>query len=145
MVAPAVNGKALIGKPYDIGTNDRWLVVNFFATWCAPCVAEHPELRAFSEEHAKDGKARVVSIVYGDNAAATRRFFQRNGGDWSVLDSAGGRTALDWRVSKVPESYLVSPDGIVAERFVGGVTKDLLDRAIDQGEAARNAAKAGGS
>jgi cytochrome c biogenesis protein CcmG/thiol:disulfide interchange protein DsbE len=130
MPAPAVDGKALIGKRFDIGTNDRWLLVNFFATWCLPCAEEHPQLRAFAAEHAKDGKARVVSVVYGDKAAAVKAFFKKNQGTWTVLDSDNGRTALDWRVSKVPESFLVDPDGKVVARFVGGVTQKALDEAI---------------
>ena len=140
--APALEGKALIGKPFDIGTNDRWLVVNFFATWCTPCIAEHPELRAFSEAHAKDGKARVISVVYGDKAAAVRAFFAKRGGGWTVLDSDNGRTALDWGVSKVPESFLVSPEGTVLERFDtgNGVTQRELDAYIDAYEKQRQQA-----
>jgi cytochrome c biogenesis protein CcmG/thiol:disulfide interchange protein DsbE len=144
--APAVAGKALLGRPFDIGTNDRWLVVNFFATWCTPCVAEHPELRAFSDEHKTDGKARVVSVVYGDTAARVRSFFRQHKGSWTVLDSDDGRTALDWGVSKVPESFLVAPNGIVLNRFDtgDGVTKDELDSYIEAYEK-QQASKDGGS
>lgn len=132
--APALAGKAVIGQPFDIGTNDRWLVVNFFATWCAPCVNEHPELRAFSAEHAKDGKARVVSVVYRQATAEVRKFFERRGGDWNVVDSANGRTSLDWGVAQIPETFLVAPSGIVVERFTGEITRRQLDDAIDSYE-----------
>ncbi len=64
--APGIGGDVLLGEPFDIGTNDRWLVVNFFASWCGPCIVEHPELVAFSEAHAESGDARVVSVVYSD-------------------------------------------------------------------------------
>lgn len=130
--APALNGKVIQGTAVDIGANDRWLLVNFFATWCTPCVEEHPQLRAFSEEHKQDGKARVVSVVYGDKPAAVRRFFEERKGDWTVLDSNEGRTALDWGVAKVPESFLVSPTGIVVQRFAtgSGVTRGQLDDLI---------------
>lgn len=128
--APALNGKPLIGDAFDIGANDRWLLVNFFATWCAPCVAEHPQLRKFAADTAKDGTAQVVSVVYGDKAAKVRSFFQENGGDWTVLDSDNGRTALDWGVAKVPESFLVSPTGTVVERFQGGVVASDVEAII---------------
>lgn len=130
--APAVSGDVLLGEPFDIGANDRWVVVNFFASWCVPCVEEHPELVAFSEDHAESGDARVISVVYSDDAADVRRFFADRGGDWTVFDSDQGRTALDWGVAKVPESYLVSPTGFVVERFVSGVTQAELDAVIDQ-------------
>jgi cytochrome c biogenesis protein CcmG/thiol:disulfide interchange protein DsbE len=141
--APAVGGQVILGQPFDLGATDRWVVVNFFATWCVPCVQEHPELRAFSEEHAKTGDARVISVVYSDKVADVKRLFAERGGDWTVFDSDNGRTALDWGVAKIPESYLVSPQGQVVARFVSGVRKVELDRVITEFEAAQAAASPG--
>jgi cytochrome c biogenesis protein CcmG/thiol:disulfide interchange protein DsbE len=132
--APALNGKALNGEPFDIGTTDRWLVVNFFATWCVPCVEEHPQLRKLAADGEQSGKVEVISVVYGDKAASVRKFFEEKGGDWTVLDSDQGRTALDWGVAKVPESFLVSPTGVVVERFQGGVVASDVERIIQQFE-----------
>jgi cytochrome c biogenesis protein CcmG/thiol:disulfide interchange protein DsbE len=137
--APAIGGEVVVGEPFDLGATDRWVVVNFFATWCVPCIQEHPELRAFSEEHAETGDARVVSVVYDEKAAEVKAFFEREGGDWTVFDADEGRTAFEWGVAKVPESYLVAPTGIVVERFVGGVTKQSLDATIDAYERASEA------
>lgn len=128
--APALGGDLVLGQPFDLGASDRWTVVNFFATWCVPCIREHPELRAFEAEHATLGDARVISVVYDDKPDDVKDFFERNGGTWTVLDSDQGRTALDWGVAKVPESYLVSPTGIIVERFVGGVTREALDQVM---------------
>jgi cytochrome c biogenesis protein CcmG/thiol:disulfide interchange protein DsbE len=139
--APALGGKVLVGEPFDIGANDRFLVVNFFATWCTPCVQEHPELRQFSEDMAKTGQARIVSVVYGDKAARVRSFFVRRGGDWTVLDADNGRTALEWGVAKVPESFLVAPNGVVLQRIQGGVRARDLEELI----AAYERASEGGS
>lgn len=119
--APALGGEALIGEPFDIGTNDRWLLVNFFATWCVPCVQEHPELRKFAADTAEDGRGQVVSVAYDDEPSEVEAFFEERGGEWTVLDADDGRTALDWGVAKVPESFLVAPNGIVVERIQGGV------------------------
>ena len=143
--APAIGGDVVLGQPFDLGASDRWVVVNFFATWCVPCQQEHPELRAFAEEHAETGDARVVSVVYDEQPAAVKDFFERKGGDWTVFDADEGRTAVDWGVAKVPESYLVSPTGIVVERFVGGVTQRGLDATIDAYERAAEQSTEGGS
>lgn len=138
--APAIGGEVVLGEPFDLGATDRWVVVNFFATWCVPCIQEHPELRAFSEEHAETGDARVVSVVYDEKPAEVKAFFERKGGDWTVFDADEGRTAFEWGVAKVPESYLVAPNGVVVERFVGGVTQQGLDATI---EAYQRASEAG--
>lgn len=129
--APAVGGKVILGEPFDIGASDRWVVVNFFATWCGPCIREHPELKAFVDEHRTAGDARVVSVVYDQNPQVVRDWFAERGGEWTVLDADEGRTAFDWGVTGVPESYLVSPTGIVVKRIRGGVTQRDLDQLID--------------
>lgn len=139
-VAPALSGEAIQGEAFDIGASDRWLLVNFFATWCVPCVQEHPQLRKLDEDGAESGKVDVVSVVYGDKPAAVREFFDEQGGDWTVLDSDNGRTALDWGVAKVPESFLVSPTGVVVQRYQGGVVAVDVEAAIDEFEAEAAAA-----
>ena len=108
----------------------QWAVVNFFATWCVPCITEHPELVAFSERHAEVGDASVVSVVFDDDAADVAAFFEENGGEWPVID--GEQVILDWAVAAVPESFLVSPDGIVVAKITGGVTAEALDDLIEQ-------------
>lgn len=133
--APALDGRAYLGEAFDIGLNDRWLVVNFFATWCTPCIQEHPELVAFSKEHAAKGDARVISVVYGDKPDRVRSFFEENGGTWTVLDADEGRTAFDWGVAKIPESFLVRSDGLVVARFQSGVTRAELNDTIERAEA----------
>jgi cytochrome c biogenesis protein CcmG/thiol:disulfide interchange protein DsbE len=100
-------------------------VVNFFATWCVPCITEHPELVDFADRHAQVGDASVVSVVFDDEAENVTDFFGENGGDWPVVD--GGDVILNWAVAQVPESFVVNPDGVVAAKVVGGVTADGLD------------------
>ncbi|MCU1498873.1 MAG: ccmG [Acidimicrobiales bacterium] len=143
--APALDGKVILGQEIDLVASERYTVVNFFATWCAPCIQEHPELRAFEKAHAAKGDAQVVSVVYSDKPSDVKAFFEKHGGDWTVLDSDRGRTAFYWGVAKVPESYLVSPYGVVLERFVGGVTQRGLDSYIDAYEKDRSAANGGGT
>lgn len=129
--APPVGGEVVLGEPFDLAETDEWVVVNFFATWCVPCVKEHPELVAFEREHREIGDARVLSVVYDQDPKVVRDWFQENGGDWTVFDSDEGRTAVAWGVTGVPESYVVSPSGTVVRRIRGGVTKAALDAVIE--------------
>lgn len=134
--APAVQGPSLLdGAAFDLDAQrGRWVLVNFFATWCVPCQAEHPELVRFSAAHADAGDARVVSVVFSDDADDVRRFFEDKGGEWPVVDDPVGRVALEWGVTGVPESFLVAPDGTVAAKVVGGIRFDGLEDLLAQAQ-----------
>jgi cytochrome c biogenesis protein CcmG/thiol:disulfide interchange protein DsbE len=130
-VAPALAGETVDGASFDIDDHrGRWVLVNFFATWCQPCVQEHPELVRFSQAHAAADDAVVVSVVYDESdLGRVRDFFAERGGDWPVL-SDGLLPAVDYGVVKVPESYLVAPNGLVVQKYTGGVTQDMIERDI---------------
>ena len=130
---------ALTGKPVSLsglqsigiagGNGQRpYAVVNFFGSWCPPCQVEHPQLKAFSEEHAKIGDAVLLAVAYQDNPRDIKKFFAQRGGDWPVVIS--DRSAVDWGVLKAPETYLVDPDGIIAAKVNGGVTQAGLNRLL---------------
>jgi cytochrome c biogenesis protein CcmG/thiol:disulfide interchange protein DsbE len=131
-VAPAFTGRTLDGGTFDLDRQQgRWVVVNFFATWCAPCVQEHPELVSFARRHAEPGDAVVVSVAYDDDEQQLRRFFDEHGGEWPVVIEDPGSIALDYGVAGVPESYVIDPFGFVRAKVTGGVTSTGLDRLLD--------------
>jgi len=126
--APAASGDVVSGPDGTLAElRGKYVVVNFFATWCVPCRREHPELVQFAARHAQAGDAAVLQVVYGDRAPTVRSFIEKNGGAWTVLDDPKGTIALDWGVRGLPESYLVDPDGIVQAKITGGATADGLD------------------
>ena len=135
---PALEGNTIDGRPFALAAAPgRWVLVNFFATWCVPCVREHPELIRFAERHRAAGDADVVAVVYDDPAGEVREFRERRGGDWPMVVDPSGRIALEFGVAGVPESYLISPDGTVAAKLIGGVAADALDRVLAQAKAGR--------
>ncbi|MDE0653355.1 MAG: TlpA disulfide reductase family protein [bacterium] len=140
--APPILGVTLTGDVFDLDEQrGRWVVVNFFATWCPGCIIEHPELVTFSERHAA-GDAIVVTVAFDDSPEAVRGFFERAGGDWPVLAGDVGSVPVDYGVTAVPETYIVSPAGYVVDKLVGarGVTADQLDARIAALEALGDAA-----
>lgn len=144
--APPIEGATVDGQPFDLDAlRGRWVVVNFFATWCTPCRVEHPELVRFADEHAAAGDASVVSVVFDDDPEAVQAFFDENGGDWPVVEGEGTGVVLDYAVSGVPESFLVAPNGVVVAKVTGGVTAEGLDAVIADLESGGEGADAGGA
>jgi cytochrome c biogenesis protein CcmG/thiol:disulfide interchange protein DsbE len=136
-VVPPLAGETLDGASFDVDDQQgRWVVVNFFATWCVPCKIEHPELDTFDRAHRRTRDAVVVSVLFDDDPANAREFFADNGGDWPVVLDDDGLIASAFGTPKVPESFLVTPGGRIAAKFTGGVTQDGLEQAIDQLEQA---------
>lgn len=129
--APPIVGETIDGSTYDLAeARGGYVVVNFFATWCIPCVREHPELVNFEQRHRLAGDASVISVVYDASTSSVQSFFADNGGDWPVVEDPDGRIALEYGVSGVPESYLIAPDGTVVFKLIGGVTASGLDRLL---------------
>jgi cytochrome c biogenesis protein CcmG, thiol:disulfide interchange protein DsbE len=128
--APQITGTSLLdGKPFDLQAQQgRFVVVNYFATWCPPCVLEHPELVKFSEAHPE---VALVSVVFQDpDTDGVQKFFAKRGGKWPVLQSE--RAAVDFGVRGVPETYLISPAGQLIFQTNGGVTRKALEKAINR-------------
>jgi cytochrome c biogenesis protein CcmG/thiol:disulfide interchange protein DsbE len=129
--APPITGTGFRGDAFDLDhARGGWVLVNFFSTTCVPCIAEHPQLKDFATRHAADGDVSLVSITFDDRGEDVAAFFKQNGGDWPVLVDNTGPIAISYGVSGVPESFLVSREGIVAAKITGGVTADKLDNTI---------------
>jgi cytochrome c biogenesis protein CcmG, thiol:disulfide interchange protein DsbE len=134
--APAAESDTIDGDAVKLSDLEgKWVVVNFFATWCVPCRVEHSELVKFHETHQAAGDASVVGVVFSDSSQAVREFRSDEGGTWPMLTDPGGSIALHFGVSGVPESFLIDPDGIVRSRILGGVRAVDLDRLLAEARA----------
>ncbi|MEY2451787.1 MAG: cytochrome c biosis protein CcmG, thiol:disulfide interchange protein DsbE [Acidimicrobiaceae bacterium] len=131
-VAPSIVGTTLDGQPFDIDKlRGKWVVVNFFATWCVPCQQEHPYLVSFDRRHTQAGDAQLISVVFSDDVGSVRDFFTKNGGDYPVVDGDQGRMALEYSVIRPPDTYIIDPLGIVRARIPRPLQNaDELDQTI---------------
>ena len=126
--APLLAGPTTDGGSFELASRrGRWVVVNFMASWCAPCREEQPELARFAARHATAGDAQVVAVVVDDDPGAVDRFFAEYGGTWPRVLDPEGRAYADFGVVRVPETFVVDPDGIVRAKLNGSVTADSLD------------------
>jgi cytochrome c biogenesis protein CcmG/thiol:disulfide interchange protein DsbE len=130
-LAPATAGTTIDGQQVSIDDfRGRWVMVNFFASWCIPCQTEHPQLLAFDTAHRAIGDAVLVSVTFDNDADDARRFFADNGGDWPVIDDPENSIGVAYGVAQVPETFVISPNGTVVQRFAGAVTRADLDGVI---------------
>jgi cytochrome c biogenesis protein CcmG/thiol:disulfide interchange protein DsbE len=130
-VAPPVQGDTIDGGSFDLADQrGRWVVLNFFGSWCTPCLEEHPELAAFDAAHRAEGDAVLVATTFDDTAAKARAFFEEHGGSWPVIDDPENSLGVAYGVAQVPESFVIAPNGVVVQRFAGKVTRAALDEVI---------------
>jgi cytochrome c biogenesis protein CcmG/thiol:disulfide interchange protein DsbE len=126
-VAPDFSLTDLDGDPVRLADfRGRPVIVNFWASWCGPCVEEFPLLRAVADEHTDDGLV-VLGIVYQDRSTAARAFMERNGGTWPALMDPDERVARAYNIFAPPETYFIGRDGRIVARQIGQFTTGSLE------------------
>ena len=102
-------------------------LVNFFASWCIPCKAEHPFLRRLAETKL----ITIYGVNYKDKTADAVAWLGELGNPYSRIGvDADGRVAIDWGVYGVPETFIVDGSGVIRYRHVGPLTLRDLDGEI---------------
>jgi cytochrome c biogenesis protein CcmG, thiol:disulfide interchange protein DsbE len=95
-------------------------LVNVFASWCAPCHAEHP----FLMELAKDNRIAILGINQKDVPENARRFLGSKGNPYAAVGvDPNGRASIEWGVYGVPETFIIRGDGTIAHKLVGPLTE----------------------
>jgi cytochrome c biogenesis protein CcmG/thiol:disulfide interchange protein DsbE len=127
---PAFTLAALPGRSDGVASTDfggKPMLLNVFASWCVPCLAEHPVITKLGKE---DG-IPVVAINYKDKPADALAWLQRNGDPYRAIGADGdGRTAIDLGVYGVPETFVIDKAGRIRYRHPGPLTPDIVDHEI---------------
>ena len=130
--APAVRSATLDGGQFDLSRRKgSWVVLNFFNSTCVPCINEHDELLAFAAaQQDEENPAELYTVVNDDSDEAVSEFFAANGGEWPKLRDPDGAVAVAFGVARVPETWLIDPNGVVRLRIAGELTPSLLDEEL---------------
>ena len=129
-LTPTLKVSTIDGKTYDLAVHrGKWVVVNFWATWCAPCLKEMPELSALDamREHIE-----VVGLAYEEiDAAAMRDFLKVHPVVYPIAIVDTYNPPQDFDTPRgLPMTYLIAPDGKVAKKILGPVTAHSIEAAI---------------
>ena len=113
---PIVGGESLGFSSTDVKAEEEVIIINFFASWCAPCYVEHP----FLMEHKNQGY-KIYGISYKDKARDTNRFIKEQGNPYyKIAADEDGRVAINFGVYGVPETYVIQ-DGIIRYKHAGPI------------------------
>lgn len=127
---PAWTMPDLEGRPVaDTNFFGQVVVLNFWATWCPPCLRELPELKAFHQAHAAEGVVVIGAATDEGGAAKLKPFVERNGLNYPVL-LADPEVQQAFGVTSLPSTWIVGRDRRVAARYLGALTREELERAV---------------
>jgi cytochrome c biogenesis protein CcmG/thiol:disulfide interchange protein DsbE len=121
------NGSPVPGFGHDDLGRGKPSVVNFWASWCVPCVQEHPVLVEMVRRTGVD----LYGVNYKDQATAARRFLGHYGNPYRAVGvDENGRTAIDWGVYGIPETFVVDGEGRIIYKHVGPISPEALETKI---------------
>lgn len=107
----------------------KWVIINFWATWCPPCRKEFPDLSAFHRKYRK-GNAVVFGINYDEQPRKVRNFIEQNPVSFPVLLFDADQMGDFSNVDVLPTTFIINPKGELAAKQVGMVTQSMLEKYI---------------
>ena len=128
---PALKISTVDGQMYDLASKrGHWVVVNFWATWCTPCLREMPDLDAFD---ARRDDVEVLGLAYEEiSADEMRGFLEKHPVSYPVAIVDTYDPPADFETPRgLPTTYLIAPDGRIAKTFMGPITSADLTAVID--------------
>jgi thiol-disulfide isomerase/thioredoxin len=130
-VQPTLKVTTLDGKTFDLAAQrGKWVIVNFWATWCVPCIKEMPDISHFVATHKN---VTAIGLAYDDSDPADiKAFVAKHPVVYPIAQVTLDKPVKDFDAPLgLPTTYLISPDGKVAKPFIGPVTAASLGAVID--------------
>ena len=127
---PTLKVSTLDGKSFDLAAQrGHWVIVNYWATWCVPCIKEMPDISHFVATHKN---VRAIGLAYEDSEPADiKAFLARHPVVYPIAQVTVDKPLKDFDAPRgLPMTYLIDPQGKVAQRKLGPVTEALLKQWI---------------
>lgn len=130
--APPFNLKALEGQTIDLSDfKGRFVVLNFWATWCVPCIKEMPEFQKAHESLSPN--VQIIGINLAESKEKIGEFVETYRLSFPVLMDEYGNVSQEYEVLHLPVTYFITPDGIIRDKiFGGGITQKMIEARIDR-------------
>ncbi|TVR21065.1 MAG: TlpA family protein disulfide reductase [Anaerolineaceae bacterium] len=129
-LAPPIQADTLSDDAVDLWRmRGAPVIVNFWATWCAPCITEMPELQQVYEEHAADG-LRIVAVNLGESRRLVAQWADQLGLTFDIVLDPAGDVVRSYPRYGPPATYFIAPDGVISRIEYGPVNAETIRRTI---------------
>lgn len=109
----------------------KWLLMNFWTSWCPPCKEEAPVLQKLQERYEGQLKVLGVNLTYQDDRKEVAEFLEENGVKYDIVLDKFGEVSKLYQVQALPTLFFISPDGEMVKTFAGALSEEQFIKEID--------------